>query len=403
MMPFSVAALCAYNGQAADTKHDEFPMKIKYALMSSNSDPEYLDFWPVAAEAWLNLGITPVLFYIPDRVKDVPVVPREVAGAEVHTVPLLPDVNIVLQASLLRYWGSCKYPDDAVIVSDIDLLPLSRRFFVDQLTAIDDDCYVHLKCVADKYESYDLRNIPGEKVTDISNMRFLNACYHAANGALMSEVLWPSNGGGRDWESDCKRAVPYHYVRASVTGGAYIITDRYVRRGKLLPRFNARGDELYMSARAHLFPRQDVFRFITHECDFLNRGRWYYKPERLLREQYSAAHLPRPYRRHKSAIDALMQRRPLSLFYRILFRGTERIYKLRWRAPERGVFFSYPALWAGEVAFGVMYRCSGWSGAELLRMYCRTQRLWTRRDNARLAGLYVRYKRCKKAICRLWS
>ena len=122
--------------------------------MSSNANPEYLEFWPVVAKAWLDFGITPVLFYIPYHAEDTPtsqVTPAEVPGSKVHVVPHLPDINIVLQSSMLRFWGTCYYPDDIVIISDIDLLPLSRRFFTDPLADVADDRYVHLKYARDGY------------------------------------------------------------------------------------------------------------------------------------------------------------------------------------------------------------------------------------------------------------
>ena len=39
-------------------------MKIKYAVVSSNNDPTYLDFWPYVAKAWKRIGIEPVLLFI---------------------------------------------------------------------------------------------------------------------------------------------------------------------------------------------------------------------------------------------------------------------------------------------------------------------------------------------------
>ena len=40
-------------------------MELKYSVVSSNSNPEYLDFWPYVAKAWKNLiELEPVLLYI---------------------------------------------------------------------------------------------------------------------------------------------------------------------------------------------------------------------------------------------------------------------------------------------------------------------------------------------------
>ena len=381
-------------------------MKIKYALMSSNANPEYLDFWPVAAKAWLDVGITPVLFYIPDHAEDAPisqVMPADVPGSEVHTIPHLPDVNIVLQSSLLRFWGSCYYPDDIVIVSDIDLLPLSRRFFTDQLADVADNCYVHLRCVPGGHGPLGLRNIPGNQVTEIPNMRYLNACWHAGNGNLMHKILWPSQKGETsDWESDCKQTIPYHYVQGD-GHYTYTITDRTTRRGKIV-RFNAHGDELYLSMRVHLFPEQNIVRYITQkQYHFLDRSNWYYKSEILSQGSYSAAHLPRPYHRYKPNIDALLQQRALSPTYRFCFFMTRMTAGFGYRFPKHGVFLSYLALITGECVFGMIFWCIRWRGAALLKMHCQTQHVWMRRVNPRMFKLYEIYKRHKMALRYLLS
>lgn len=39
-------------------------MKLKYAVVSSDANPEYLHFWPYVAKAWKRIGIEPILLYI---------------------------------------------------------------------------------------------------------------------------------------------------------------------------------------------------------------------------------------------------------------------------------------------------------------------------------------------------
>ncbi len=39
-------------------------MDIKYAVVSSNSNREYLDFWPYVAREWKKIGIETVIFYM---------------------------------------------------------------------------------------------------------------------------------------------------------------------------------------------------------------------------------------------------------------------------------------------------------------------------------------------------
>ena len=38
-------------------------MKLDKVILSSDDNPDYLEFWPIVSEAWRNIGIEPILFY----------------------------------------------------------------------------------------------------------------------------------------------------------------------------------------------------------------------------------------------------------------------------------------------------------------------------------------------------
>ena len=100
-------------------------MELKYAVLSSNSNPEYLDFWPYVAKAWKErIGIKPVLFYID------PNPPSEELKnhGDVYYFRSIPEWDIVQQAQSIRLWAS-KVIDDAFIISDMDMLPISKEYY----------------------------------------------------------------------------------------------------------------------------------------------------------------------------------------------------------------------------------------------------------------------------------
>ena len=43
-------------------------MKLKYAVVSSNSNKNYMDLWPYISQAWKRIDIEPILLYIDDQV-----------------------------------------------------------------------------------------------------------------------------------------------------------------------------------------------------------------------------------------------------------------------------------------------------------------------------------------------
>ena len=38
-------------------------MKIDTVILSSNDNPDYIQFWPIVSEAWTLMGIEPILIY----------------------------------------------------------------------------------------------------------------------------------------------------------------------------------------------------------------------------------------------------------------------------------------------------------------------------------------------------
>ena len=108
-------------------------MKLKYAVVSSNSNPEYLDFWPYVAKAWQRIGIEPVLLYIDSN--DPPSGTAE-CGMTFHLEPI-PDWDIVQQSQCIRFWGA-KLLNSPFIISDMDMLPISEDYYQDGVSQLDE-------------------------------------------------------------------------------------------------------------------------------------------------------------------------------------------------------------------------------------------------------------------------
>lgn len=105
-------------------------MDIKYAVVSSNSNREYLDFWPYVARAWKKIGIEPVIFYIDSKYD------REVEKhGKSYYFDSLMDWSIIQQAQSIRLWAS-KVLDGNFIISDMDMLPISEDYYKRGTSAI---------------------------------------------------------------------------------------------------------------------------------------------------------------------------------------------------------------------------------------------------------------------------
>lgn len=236
-------------------------MRIDIAIVSSTPDPFYLDFWPVTARCWRELGIEPVLLYVPDDGGDVP--PSVGSLLRIPGVSGIPDY---LQALWARYWFTRHFWRRIVILSDIDMLPLSRRYFVGKLSVFDDADYVHLTASADR----------------------LPSCYHVARGDVFSEVL----GLEDSFESSLQAVMLRHREAGRVCKPVdFWAADEF----SATERIRASG-----YSRLRLLPRRAFTR--------IDRAKWRYSDFLLKHEHYIDAHLPRPFAEHKEEILRLIDK-----------------------------------------------------------------------------------------------
>ena len=101
-------------------------MNLEYAVVSSNSNPEYLDFWPYVAKAWKNIiGLEPVLIYIDSQEP-----PSWVHNyGKVYYLKALDNWDIAQQSQCIRFWAA-RILNAPFIISDIDMLPISRDYYI---------------------------------------------------------------------------------------------------------------------------------------------------------------------------------------------------------------------------------------------------------------------------------
>ena len=267
--------------------------------MSCTANPRYTEYWPIVAAAWLKLGVTPVCLFIPDNpTHKLPKAP----GGIVHTIPPLEDVHIVIQGSMLRFWGSCLYPKNIVIITDIDMAPLSKKFFWTRLAQHPEDAYLHLRHDPGEYPFYNTSRIP-EKRTRITEMRYLNACFHVAKGAVMRRILEL----GSNWETTCKKTLPY-YIHNSANAQRPLLDIKVTGRppyDKPIPRY---GDEIYPSIRLHHSTYPSLF-YITYQPDEYPELITYSTVfTRNVKQDmdYVGVHLPLPYAECKEIVTSLV-------------------------------------------------------------------------------------------------
>ena len=234
-------------------------LKLDRVILATDDNPDYIEFWPVVAKAWQEIvGIQPTLALIAH--KDVEI--DESLGDVIRFEPI-EGVPTSFQAQTIRLLLPALYPDDVCILSDIDMIPLNKSYFVDSIQDCSEDSFVVYrdKAYHEHEEKYPM-------------------CYLAARGSTFQEIFRVGNlreirrkiqalhDFGLGWNTD--ELMLYHYLHA-------------------WKDFNERCIKL-----GHNVEKRVDRSSWRHDCKLLRSG------------YYIDAHCPRPYSRFKDDIDKLV-------------------------------------------------------------------------------------------------
>lgn len=147
-------------------------LKIDRVILSTDSNPDYIQFWPIVAKVWKDyIGIKPTLALIADK----SVIIDESLGDVIRFEPI-PGVKTSLQAQVIRLLLPAYFQDEVCLISDIDMIPLNKNYFFDSVKDIKEDCFVTF------------RNYYYRDTTTIYPM-----CYNAAKGKVFKEIFKINN------------------------------------------------------------------------------------------------------------------------------------------------------------------------------------------------------------------
>ena len=242
-------------------------MKIDLVIHSSDSNPFYLDFWPLVSRVWKEgFGLEPILLYI-DENHDIPI--SEAYGKVIKMKPV-PNVPKYLQCLWIRYWYPSQVPDSVCMISDIDMFPVSKNYFIRQIVGIPDTKYVHLN----------------------PSHEFLPSCYHIAKGSLFKEVL----NLEPTWEESVTALHNRELGHNCFDGTNPILKDK-LQWGS---------DEEYATRKIRGYPDQSLFVMIHRTHQRIDRSHWVYSIANIRRDVYADSHSIRPYSAYKGEVDWLV-------------------------------------------------------------------------------------------------
>jgi hypothetical protein len=234
-------------------------MKIDFVIVSTDDNPLYSEFWPVVKNLWSNLvGIKPILVKISDTDEII-----ESDECIIHNLKKADGIKTGLQSQIARMFVTKYYKDSVCLTSDIDMLPLSKKYFTSDIENLNNDSMVIFS--SDAYK----------------NVNRYPICYNAGKGSLFSEILQLDVS----FEEYCNRLLSLGWGWGT--------------------------DELYFGKMINSYYDQSKITKLNRGWSFgvakdrLDRIRWKYDPNNF-KDQFIDSHSLRPYSTHKTQIDKIV-------------------------------------------------------------------------------------------------
>ena len=238
-------------------------MRIDRAIVACDDNPLYTEFWPVVAKSWSLIGIKPTLFLISDKQQV-----DESLGDVIRISPI-ESIPTSFQAQCVRMLGPAMFENEVSIMSDIDMMPLSKEYFVKQIEEISDDDFVIFS--SDAYE-------------DIPDFPCYPMCYNAAKGSLYKEIF------KYDLTQYAKAMHDWHSLDHGWTTDERVLYSNFMDWKE--------NNSNYKMLRRGWHP------FATGRVD---RAHMKFEPGLMLLDRYIDFHMVRPYNQHKETIDNIYE------------------------------------------------------------------------------------------------
>ena len=241
-------------------------MKIDKVIHSADNNALYLDFWPLVSKIWKKkFNIEPVLIFIGDKNTKI----DETYGTVIKIEPIK-EIPIYLQTLWVRYWIPSTESETTWMISDIDMFPISKDYFLKQIKDVEDDKYIHINPCVDEYGT-------------------LPSCYHIAKGKKFTEVLELS----RDWKTSLEEV--YNSNLGSDPGAHLSGKECWF------------ADERYANLKIIKYPKKWDLVFLNRNGGQngrrVDRSNWNYDPKLIREGWYYDSHSIRPYKKYKKEID----------------------------------------------------------------------------------------------------
>ncbi len=237
-----------------------YPLIPERVILSAGAHPMYLEFWPIVAKAWKeHIGLKPTLALIaPDDV-----FADESFGDVIRFTPL-PGVPSSFYSQIIRLLIPVLYPDEVCILSDIDMLPISKVYYTNLISNVPDNFFVVFndRAYGTKAKQYPI-------------------CYNVAKGATFREIF-----GISSIDEIPAKIQEWYAFKIGWTADEVLL--------------------YWLLRKWHGYP--DRLKLLGYETgnQRIDRSKWQFDQRLLKAGYYIDSHMLRPYHQYKNQIDQLL-------------------------------------------------------------------------------------------------
>ena len=137
-------------------------MRISKVILVCNDNSNYYQFANDVYDIWQKyIKIEPHLFIITDDKSKLDI---HFGDRTIQYIKPVKDIPTAFQSQVIRLLLPSLFEDDIVLITDIDMIPLNRKFFKSYLKYLDDDFFVRY------FQNYQM-------------------CYNCAKGSIWKEMF----------------------------------------------------------------------------------------------------------------------------------------------------------------------------------------------------------------------
>ena len=239
-------------------------MKIDTVILSSNDNPDYIQFWPIVSEAWTLMGVEPILIYTGEQKLNL-------KGNVINFYNKNMDSSFVAQNIRILY--PSLLDGNNCLVSDIDNLPLSKNYFVNSVLNFNDNSFIIYR-------------------PDACPPNMISMMWNAANSSTWKEIF------NIDSEKNIEKYLKKWYTRKYTIEGTAWYTDQ-IKLRKYVNKFSKKNKSRIVELNDH---ELGFFRF--------NRNRLE-KHFNMINEnpnlKFTDFHMPRPFSEYEELINKVFE------------------------------------------------------------------------------------------------